>query len=432
MMESGWGLLGPETIGSTRRTRTLGLGRSVRLFNNLAVPGMGGVWFGKQLLLATLGVSVAEKARAAGAKVRNIETANAIEALACWLSFTGNDWKSDDRLRGKTKLQRLKDTKDYSFKRFRQRKFYVTQPMRMACVETLPSLGFVDTDGTRFSGFRVSRAGQEFLEAAFKDFTPYHRNVNVIDHLVKWVRGEDAPINSNELRDALSPIVTLQERTRKILKERLLQGNQRRENSLSWMETIRTTPGTKPDWEKKPLNIQDDVHWDDLKAGALFFKTRDVAVEVLDALETHIGNKGEGCRFSLKDQVPKSVGDAVIELQKAAEAFLDVKRKDEDANRFCRDCVIPDNQKVLQTLVERDGRVLRLAGQYVLPGPAFRGALLVESEDDDGNGSPEAASTIPLPDGISYRMRNLYLLNLDLHDRLDTWLNANANTGENQ
>lgn len=45
---------------SERRTRTLSLGATVRAFNDLAVPGLGGVWFGKQLLLATLGVAIAE------------------------------------------------------------------------------------------------------------------------------------------------------------------------------------------------------------------------------------------------------------------------------------------------------------------------------------------------------------------------------------
>jgi hypothetical protein len=68
-MENFWGLLGPEFLQNTRRTRTLGLGASVRRFNDLAVPGLGGVWYGKQLLLATLGVAVAEAARSQGVKV---------------------------------------------------------------------------------------------------------------------------------------------------------------------------------------------------------------------------------------------------------------------------------------------------------------------------------------------------------------------------
>ena len=147
-LNSSWGLLGPEFLPNARRTRTLGLGASVRRFNDLAVPGLGGVWYGKQLLLATLGVAVAENARSRGAKVQNIEMANSIEALACWLAFKSNGWNSDARLRGNTKFQG-KD--DFSFRRVRQRNFYVTQPMRMTTVQALPALGFVESDGARFN-----------------------------------------------------------------------------------------------------------------------------------------------------------------------------------------------------------------------------------------------------------------------------------------
>ena len=105
------------------------------------------VWYSKQLLLSTLGVAVAEEARNRGAKVQNIEVANSIEALACWLALNGNGWSRDTRLRGNSKLQG-KD--DFSFRRVRQRNFYVTQPMRMATVQPLPALGFVETDSARF------------------------------------------------------------------------------------------------------------------------------------------------------------------------------------------------------------------------------------------------------------------------------------------
>jgi len=80
-----WGLLGPERLAGSRRTRPLGLGAAVRKFNQLAVPGLGGVWFAKQLFLATLGVIVADRLRQMNRNVKTIETANAVEALACWL-----------------------------------------------------------------------------------------------------------------------------------------------------------------------------------------------------------------------------------------------------------------------------------------------------------------------------------------------------------
>jgi len=100
-----WGLLGPGSLARTRRTRTFGVGSAVRRFNDLAVPGIGGAWFGMQLVLATLDVAVAEKARSQGLPAQNVETANAIEALGCLFAFESNGWKRDPRLRGVNKRQ---------------------------------------------------------------------------------------------------------------------------------------------------------------------------------------------------------------------------------------------------------------------------------------------------------------------------------------
>lgn len=411
-----WGLLGPETLHSERRTRTLGLGASIRLFNDLAVPGIGGVWFGKQLMLATLGVATAEAACAAGANVQNIETANAIEALACWLAFEGNDWTRDDRLRGNTKLQ----GKDFSnFKRVRQRQFYVTQPMRMATVQALPALGLVSADGSRFNTFKCSPAGRDFIEAACTDYSPY--KTTVLKYLVKWVRGDVDKVDSNQLRNALSPLVTMSGEARNILKEQLLQGSQRRADAMEWMEALTHLSPTATEWDNKPENL-DANHWHELKVGSLFFKTRDAAIAVLDALEAHIGNKGGGQRFVLKNPTPENVRDKIADLRAAGQAFLDAGHTEPGAIEFCRQCNNKEDAEVLQSLVERDGHVLRLVGQAVLPGPAFRGAVLPVSDSDDDADSPYTKKRIPLPEHISYRMRNLYLLNLDLQGNLDRWL----------
>jgi len=104
-----WGLLGPGMLSTARRTRTLGLGTTVRAFNDQAVPGLGGVWFGKQLLLATLGVAVAERARNSGKSAQNIQVTNAVEALACWLGLDSKRWERDPRVRGALKFAGSKD-----------------------------------------------------------------------------------------------------------------------------------------------------------------------------------------------------------------------------------------------------------------------------------------------------------------------------------
>ena len=154
-----WGLLGPETLASERRTRTLGLGATVRSFNDLAVPGLGGVWFGKQLLLATLGVAIAERVRNSGKRAQNIEVANAVEALACWLALDSTGWKRDPRLRGALKLF---GKNDLSFATVSKRSFYVTQPMRQATVQPLRALGVVESSGERFNAFKCTTARGSF------------------------------------------------------------------------------------------------------------------------------------------------------------------------------------------------------------------------------------------------------------------------------
>lgn len=431
MVDGVWGLLGPEFLMKTRRTRTLGLGASVRRFNDLAVPGVGGVWYGKQLLLATLGVAVAEAARNRGVKVQNVEVANAIEALACWLAFKDNGWNSDSRLRGNTKLQG-KD--DFSFRRVRQRNFYVTQPMRMATVQALPALGFVESDSARFNTFCCTEGGGNFIEQATRNYSPYKRSV--IDHLTKWVLGESDKLeNSTPLIQALSPLISLSEEAIRLLRERLIQGGiesredkKRRGNALTWVESLREYRPDRLTWEQRPQEISED-HWHDLQAGALFFEAREAAIATLDAAEVNIGNQSTGQFLSLKIQVPDSLAQPLEKLKFAATKYLDFASVDEDAKTFCRECVRDEPASILRALVSRDGHVLRLIGDEIKPGAAFRGSLTEVSANDEDQETPKDGD-ISLPEGISYRMRNLYLLNLDMHGELDEWLNPNVGGGE--
>lgn len=432
MAESIWGLLGPDILANLRRTRTLGLGASVRLFNDLAVPGLGGIWYGKQLLLATLGVAAAEQARNEGARVQNIETANAIEALACWLAFKSNGWNRDSRLRGNSKLPREGDLR---FARVRQRNFYVTQPMRMAAVQALPALGFTEADGVRFNAFRCSGAGKEFIEQACKSYRPYNRSVT--EHLSLWAHDQEDRVETGVLGDALSPLSPLSNDVLPLLRERLLQGGNtedphkkhRRSNALAWVEGIRILEPVELTWDTKP-NVLANDHWHDLLAGAKFFRARDAAIEVLDTLETHIGNQANKKSHSLQLVPPEGLSPLLDALKTEAKAFLDTEHADHEAISFCRECASDDASKVLRSLVARDDRVLRMVGEEVKPGPAFRGTAVAESEVDDTADSPESGE-VPLPENISYRMRNLYLLNLDMRGELGQWLNP-AESGERQ
>jgi len=430
LAEVTWGLLGPEALAGERRTRTLGLGAVVRLFNDRAVPGLGGVWFGKQAFLATLGVAVAEKLRMSGRRVRNIEVANAIEALACWLALSSNEWTRDPRLRGATKMI---GKSDLSYAAVRSPSFYVTVPMRQSTVQPLRALGLVEGTGERFNAFHCSQHGSDFIEAVCEGLRPHKREV--VEHLALWAAGShDDVTNSWPLRQALSPLEPIAPRAREFFRERIVQGAgeaARRRQALAWVERLRAKPNSGGSWEQKP-DVLEDAHWSDLRAGALFFATRDAALAVLDAVEAHIANSS-GLRVRLDDQLPKSVSRAINSLRRHARAFVDNKHDPSAgfaATVFSRECTEPNEIRLIERLFARDGRVLRQRDRHIVPGVAFRG---LQTDQSDSQNAPEQAGAegavtdvIPLPENISSRVRNLFLLNLDMRDELDDWLVAPA------
>lgn len=428
-----WGLLGPETLASERRTRTLGLGATVRSFNDRAVPGLGGVWFGKQLLLATLGVALAERVRNSGRRAQNIDVANAVEALACWLALDSTGWRRDPRLRGALKLF---GRKDLSFTAVSNRTFYVTQPMRQATVQPLRALGMVESNGDRFNAFRPTDYGVAFIDAAWATFRPHKRSV--LDHLVLWASGlHDDVKNSWELRRALSPLEPMHESAREFLRERIVQGNStdafRRRRALEWVESLRER--TRPvAWTEKPP-IVDELHWRDLHAGALFFAARDAAIGLLDEIESHIGNVSDQ-RMSIDAAPPAIVAEKLKSLREHARAFLDGDYDPSpagEATAFCGECTEQAYASVLERLLYREGHVLRQRGRDIVPGVAFRGH---QAGPSDAARSPEAdgaeveiEQVIPLPEGISHRVRNLFLMNLDLRGQLGNWLTEPIESG---
>ncbi|CAK0759115.1 conserved hypothetical protein [uncultured Gammaproteobacteria bacterium] len=420
-----WGLLGPEQLAGSRRTRTLGLGAAVRKFNQLAVPGLGGVWFAKQIFLATLGVRIADRLRPISTNVKAINIANAVEALACWGAFNSNLWASDPRLRGR---QKLAGKDGLTFTRLCQPRFYVTQPMRMATVETLVDLGFVEPGSQRFNSFRCTQAGMDLIEAATADYKPY--NATVEDYLFNLASNDETIPNTPALQDALSPLVVMHPDAQALIHYKLCGGAglnpeaARRKNALGW---VRSLDVKKPaGWEAKPT-LLDANHWDDLRLGARFFTVRDAAIDVLNAIEAQMAPLA----------APKLTADAAYKLspvqkclgavREAAQRFLDENKDPTEgrmATAFCRECIEEDSAAIIRNLVKRDDRVLRLVGNDVLPGAAFSRQPQAGTLDEEGEGpGANNSGRVPVPADISGRIRNLYLLDLDIQGRLGEFLN---------
>ncbi len=409
-----WGLMGRETIGSERRVRTLGLEAAVRNFNEMAVPGLGGAWFGRQLFLATLGVAVNELARREGSRTSNIEVANALEALGCWHAIARGNSRQEPRVKGRETLPPV--PAEFSFAQFSRRSFYVTQPMRMQSVQPVLELGLVTSSGQRFNSYSMTDAGHAFLDAAFVDLPRPHGAAHLAA-LKEWVRGSERNVNTDAVRQLLSPAEPMPKAACEHLRDLLVRGGgedaSRRRNLLAWFEDLRLGRSKPSD---RPAHLT-ETHWHEIQAGRLFFKLQAAALAVLDVVEAMLAQqpKHEIALESL-GQVP--VREALARLRETAAAYLKHEYKDRHAtgaSSFARECADTSDVLLIKNLVSRDERVLRLRDGKVIPGSAFmEDAQFVEkAEDEEQPGVPDI-----LPAGLSFRLNNLYLLNLDLNGAL--------------
>lgn len=420
-----FGLLGPEQLPSTRRLRTLGLGATVRYFNDRAVPGMGGVWFAKQLVLALFGVQLAERTRRS-----KVEVANAIEALGCWLAIRRRQVVRDPRIRGVRKLAHVAED-ELSFERLRKRGFYVSQPMRMATVQPLAALGLVAAASSRFNAFECTEAGSSLLEDYTAGYRPSNQDLDIA--IERWIRGKEIKSNSPLLRQALDPGAPLPKSVQDQILERLKQGRpgepdedrRRRRGALALVEWLRLHRKDAIDWALQPTQIESDAHWHDLEAGRRFLIARDAALVLLVAIERHMRSERS---VPVDRALLDSVATEIEQLRLDAQAFLDSGHGNLEAKRFCAECVAHDQTRVIRSLVDRDGVVLIRIDNRIAPGPLFLSTpaddpastvahlsseAAAAAEDDDG---PQAG--IQWPPGMSFRMNNLFLLNLDLHGEL--------------
>lgn len=426
-----WGLLGPAVMTGERRTRTLEIGRAVRRFNELAVPGTGGVWFGKQVFLAILGIRVAELARNEKTALGNIECANAIEALACWLGFNDSKWAQHPRLRGINKFPRQHAL---DFRTLRRPGFYVSQPMRMAVGQSLMPLGFADGQSRRFNALSTNEIGQKLIALACGEGGRH----DIVTHLLKWVQGKPVEWPPRFVK-LLSPCAPLSAAARGLLQAQLMLGARnegvahktRRRAALQWVEDVRNNPPTAPmRWEDRPAAIADDAHWLDLRAGAQLMACRDQALLVLDELERALALAPKETMHV--EEAARMLMNELADLRRSAERYLALLHTDSDAMAFCRECALVSNAEQLEHLLRRDGRVLRLVGRQVKPGSAFRRAMQNADTPDpsaapDPDDADQADGVIAWPAGLSFRVRNLHALNCDLLDEPDAMRNDTMN-----
>lgn len=419
-----WGLLNPEELPSAHRRRTLELTGVIRNYNELAVPGLGRLWFIKQIAIATLGVRVAHETRSTGHTP--IEVTNAIEALACFGALRKSGWQSDPRLSGRRKLY---GRNDLSFRALKKRTAYVSQPMRMAVTEPLVALGFVQASGTRFNAFTPAELGDELINAVFGHYRPYKRCI--VSHLVKWVQeySTDEEVRTDSLINALAPNVPIEaDEARRLMRERLERDSERRRAALRWVESL--SDGDIVAWDDKPDIIGED-HWNDMVAGAAFTQARDKGIACLEEIETYLHQYTGALELDLLAPLPEQIRDKAEAWRAACEHYQTLPargRGGQEALKFCSESCEGNLADAIGQLVNRDNDTLRRDGNRLVATAAFRARFndaLAEDQSEEntlqGEAGEGASDSIGIkwPEGASSRLEQLHYLIHDLAGELD-------------
>lgn len=391
-----WGILAPEEMVSLRRQQSLGLQASVRHFNDRSVPGLGNLWFPMPLVWSILAVALAEEGHSS---VGPLRTANAIEAFA----MRDTSDLSNPRVQGRVKLN---GNKDWSFSHLSTRGTYVTQPFRMGMVQPLQELGYVT--GSRFGSFRLADEGRRIMQLpAMQSWK---------DQLARWIKTNS---KTKKIPSGLSPLVALPTDVRKNIRVRVktasltLPDDAARRRALI---DLKTGPSEHMlEQESPPSNVSQE-HWIDMRAGAALIDLRDCALDVLRAVEGKLldrrnANESASCGVpEMKCHVEAKLNDLKIKENRLGPRIEEAKEPYSCA--FLADCR-GDAETLLRKLVERDGTVVRLEADRIVPGPAagdLRADLSSEEDAGEVAGIQDFAPQL-------FRLWNLHCLMHELEDR---------------
>lgn len=156
-----WGAVEPKDFAHMRLRLDFGLRRAIMGFNEWAVPGLGGVFFVRQLSWACMGLHLQPEIDTSATPAR---IAEALEAFASWIVVRRDPQaRLEHRIQGKRKFA---GRTSLSFSDIAKGGAYVTVPFRRSATRALPGLNLCVREETRFSELKLTRAGMDLAELA--------------------------------------------------------------------------------------------------------------------------------------------------------------------------------------------------------------------------------------------------------------------------
>jgi hypothetical protein len=208
-MTSVWFSPAPSEIAVSRISLDFDLRAADLFFRELVVPGLGRIWFARQLSWPLAALALHEEFASRGSNApKPTAICHGIEALACKLQYKANpdqDTRSR-RILGSRAFGRDENLEVWTFQQLHQRRNYVQNTHRQAATRAISverGLGFAR--GSRFDLLELEQVGRD-LANAFLDQPVGQGGTTLRRWLVGWLRGErQLPPSHNSFLPAFSP-----------------------------------------------------------------------------------------------------------------------------------------------------------------------------------------------------------------------------------
>ncbi|WP_147450986.1 hypothetical protein [Corallococcus llansteffanensis] len=411
-----WFPLAATDATSDRATITLGLRSADLHFREQVVPGIGRVWFLRQLCWPVAALALRPDLPPDGRPGRTAaDIASGIEALACKLEFIegeGSDSKRIIGVRAFTRDQGQNGASIWDYDSLRTRAHYVQNTYRQAAVRALGEhAGLGLASGSRYSSMVLTGPGEQLAQAYLSQSAgkPPLKN-----WLLRWIAGADG-YRGPSVRLALSPEHASDDE-REIIWKRLAGVDTPGSEKRRALAKIFLQEETFPDIEKSLLPaLREQGKKEALQAsgialarsfGALFTAALRVLAHLTRLIEQ------VGAVLPADAAARKEIRRAMEQLSESAQKYHKQHEKlpavgHADALRFALGVQARSGGELLSWLVSLDGQILQLSDGELHPGSLFR---VLDNEEDatDQDGTTDLDARTD--DGRTFRLVNLFSL----------------------
>ena len=424
-MTSVWFSPAPSEINVSRISLDFDLRAADLFFRELVVPGLGRIWFARQLSWPLAALVLHEELGNRGSNAPNpTAICHGIEALACKLQYAANPDQAtrSRRILGSRAFGRDENLGVWTFQQLHQRRSYVQNTHRQAATRAVNverGLGFAR--GSRFDLLELEPVGRDLANAFLKQHVG-QGGTTLRTWLVGWLRGEKGlPAARNSFLQALSPECPTQEE-RNSVRSRLLGADthnstgakEKRQRLASVVGRAANMREIEGDVVVRLRKAGHDEQANEVIAARAFGAVLDRARAAVASLTHKVEPARGGVQIATLATDP-DVRHAFKDLRSAADNYVNkanTARVNEPTSRaFAGTIAAADNGEAIRLMVRHAGEVLTLADGSVVRGALFR---VVDAADETGDLEDGAASIEPDRTGRTFRIANFHSLLRDV------------------